>query len=752
MPTSFQQPINFRPKNPTRVDEFNFSGGLVTDIHETKLDLSQSPEEYNVTFNESGSIKTRNGYTRYNNDPQGASSDQSNFGTSTGTLALDDQNKFIAQTFQPSGEIECLQVDLSLAMDSSGESQRIRVELQDTSSSEPDSTLSQSQIKNIDGNSEATYSFRFRQPQTLSSGTTYAVVIKPITQGSVTSVNQVNVHHTGDDYASGNVLTSTDSGENWTADSAKDLKFRVYSGGDTGGTGLLRFYGPSGVQQLIAKIGNTLYRGNDSTGALASITLGSGNNLNTANHFDWTVANGTLLLVDGDNNIQKYRGSTKSNYSDGTIDVNNGSSSVTGNSTSWNANVETGEYIKLPDDKWYKITAVGSDTSITVEVDYQGSDASTESYTISPWGEVQGDLNRSESPSSLVTPAPDYIANHKSRIWTFKGNSLKFSALDLSIDGEHFNDWDTSNNAGEILISTRGGDTGTGLYSLGNSLYVFMRHSIWRVYGNSPANFEVRNVTQEIGLLDKRTLVEYNDTLTFLSDEGIYMFDGSNLKNISEGVINTHINSWANKTSPEAVLWDNAYLISYTPSGGNVNSEALFYDYDKQIFGKITNLYADSWSVWFGGTDNGEIHFISSNQGSIYKWDIGSNDDGYEIDTYYETPSIGFGANVNEKTMKRFYLQQLARGDYTMRTTMVQDIGGDEDTDEIDLNPGTNSLWDEASWDEDVWSSEGDVVTTRLSTFQGSAKYFKFKFEESGHDTGINILGMTSEVRTRRLV
>jgi hypothetical protein len=755
MALSFQNQINFRNVREQVVNEFSFNGGLIADRHETKLAPNESPNLSDVLFMDTESIKTRNGQRRYNADPIGSASDQSNTGASSGSLAIDAVGDYVAQTFQPSGTISCVQVDVYMAMQTSGQEQYVRAELWATSGGAPTTQITngQGQIKLVSGTSETAYNFRFKVPASLSSATTYAIIIKPFVRGSTQTVNQVNVYHRGATYANGAVFTSTDSGLNWTEDTAKDLRFVVYAGGNTGGTGLIRYYTSTGIQQLFTKIGTSLYRGNDNTGAMTAITLGSGASLATSQYLDWTIANDTLLVVDNSNRIQKYRGSTNANYTTGTISVTNGSATVTGSGTSWSTatNAEAGEYIKLPDGKWYRIISVGSNTSITIELSYQGSTLSGQTYTISPWGEVQGKLNSSVAPSGLVRPAPKYIENHINRIWTLEGNTLRFSVLDTSVSEEHFNDWDTSNNAGTIIIPSGEGDLGTGLYSLNNSLYVFQRRAIWRLYGNSPANFELRNVTNEIGMIDRKTLVEWNDLLIFLSDFGVYLFDGSNLKNVSENKVNSIIATWANKTSPCAVLWDNRYIISYTPSGGSHNSEALYLELADEKWGKLTNVYANVWSSWQGGTDNGEVYFVSSNQGTIYRWDIGGNDDGYEIPSLYDTPSLSFGSGMNDKAIKKFYLQQLALGDWDMQVSQFTDINALEINSEVNLLGGSVSLWDVAEWDVDSWSAEGSLVTTRVAEFQGLAKYFKFRFEQSGYDEGMEIIGMTSTARLRRL-
>lgn len=601
MPVSFKKNLTFTAKPEIRLDAFTFDGGLVVDVHETKLEPNQSPNMANVIFDDSHSIKTRNGYIKYNASSIGAT---------------------------------------------------------------------------------------------------------PI-------------------------------------------------------TGLMRFYGSGGVQQTLAKYGTTLYRGNDVAGTFASITLGSGVSLVSDSYTDSTIVNGTLLVVDGLNYIQKYRGSTNTNYATGTLSVTINSPVVTGSGTTWGTatNAVAGQYIQLPDGKWYQIVSIASNTQLVIECDYKAATASGQAYKIAAWGEVQGKLDSASAPSLLVRPAPSYIENYANRIWTLEGNTLRFSALDTSVSGEHFNDFDSANNAGAINLPSSKETAGTGIYAFNEALYIFQRQAIWRLSGNAPANFELKNLSSEVGLTSRRSLVEWNNLLIFLSNQGVVVFDGTNIRNISRKKINTLIESWSDKTSPAGVLWDNKYLLTYTPGGDSANTEAVFCDLAQgdigsgvglsvgSRWGRFTNIPANVFSSWNGGTDNGQIYFGSSAAGFVYLWDSGTTDSGTDIDWLYDTPSIGYEKNVDDKNLKKFYLQQVRTGDWNMTARLYTDINVGPTSSDINLAPGTSSLWGTMVWG-DNWSSEGDLITSQVGEFQGLAKYFKFRFE--GSDPA-EVLGLTSKVRTRRI-
>jgi hypothetical protein len=77
-----------------------------------------------------------------------------------------------------------------------------------------------------------------------------------------------------------------------------------------------------------------------------------------------------------------------SEYAVGTIAVTSGSATVTGTGTSWSANVTAGDYLRVDangrgdSSKWYRVSAVGSNTSITLTATFGEATESGLDYTI----------------------------------------------------------------------------------------------------------------------------------------------------------------------------------------------------------------------------------------------------------------------------------------------------------------------------------------------------------------------------------
>lgn len=80
----------------------------------------------------------------------------------------------------------------------------------------------------------------------------------------------------------------------------------------------------------------------------------------------------------------------------GTVSVTNGSTTVTGSGTSFTSALNVGDMIKVDaDGTWYKVAAIGSNTSLTLETAYAGTTASGQAATKEPLSASQTDLQAS---------------------------------------------------------------------------------------------------------------------------------------------------------------------------------------------------------------------------------------------------------------------------------------------------------------------------------------------------------------------
>lgn len=148
-----------------------------------------------------------------------------------------------------------------------------------------------------------------------------------------------------------------------------------------------------------------------------------------------------------------------SKYNTGTVAVTNGSASVTGTSTTWNTGgvVSVGDLFTITSSNViYTVSAITSDTQLTISANYGGATESGKSYTIStsftsnrtyPYIE-KGDAEQAAILKQTITDIDEDISG-------MLGGTVDFTVASLS--------------AGSVSVPslTFDGDTNTGVYHIG---------------------------------------------------------------------------------------------------------------------------------------------------------------------------------------------------------------------------------------------------------------------------------------------
>lgn len=119
-------------------------------------------------------------------------------------------------------------------------------------------------------------------------------------------------------------------------------------------------------------------------------------------------------------------------------------------------------------------------------------------------------------------PVSDFIAVHQNRVYVAAKATevLSFSALGI------YTDFSTSDDAGSIEITTRDTQGCSGLVQYANHIMYFKRNSIHELYGTGPFNYQMQALSDEIGCIAGRTIVEVMGKLLFLADDGVYEYVG----------------------------------------------------------------------------------------------------------------------------------------------------------------------------------------------------------------------------------
>jgi hypothetical protein len=142
------------------------------------------------------------------------------------------------------------------------------------------------------------------------------------------------------------------------------------------------------------------------------------------------------------------------------------------------------------------------------------------------------------------------------------------------------------------------GDYVTQVKEINSSLYLFLKHRIVRMYGSSPENYGFEIVSNYIGCIAPKTMFPWQDGYVFLSSSGLYYFDGTTPKRLTDpvqGIFNrTSVGSMGLETACGAVAGDTYYL-SYRDDDEYVTPTTDGPDLANRVLS--CNLYNGKWGV-----------------------------------------------------------------------------------------------------------------------------------------------------------
>ena len=233
---------------------------------------------------------------------------------------------------------------------------------------------------------------------------------------------------------------------------------------------------------------------------------------------------------------------------------------------------------------YHYVDTIEDDTSTTYHDDISNFDTSTTEI----------------APVSVDFTDTDFafMINHQDVTFLVKNNSD-------NIYYSHVNEpWSLANS---LRVGGEGSaEKITGLASYGGMVVVFKEKSIWTLDGLSEQTFFSRPVVKGIGCVSHHSIVQVDGLLYFWGKDGIYGFDGSLPKKISDPVqdvvmgrhyLRDHFIVGAEDEVNQSIIW------SYPASMSNENNKQLVF-----FYGNSKMVQRPSWSPW----DMGNINYIAT--------------------------------------------------------------------------------------------------------------------------------------------
>ena len=169
--------------------------------------------------------------------------------------------------------------------------------------------------------------------------------------------------------------------------------------------------------------------------------------------------------------------------------------------------------------------------------------------------------------------------------------------------------------------------------------------------------FDVVRVVAGTGCVSNSSIREVRNQLIFLAEDGIYSFNGVNVKKLSDRIEDTISRiTPGRRPFATAAHWrtNSLYLLAVSLDGSDANDHVLVYDYK--------NLHEDgtgSWWIWDNieaqhwledeGAYDDEALYFGDSQSRIYQMGVGKTDHGGTINSYVTTQRLGYGERARKQ-------------------------------------------------------------------------------------------------------
>lgn len=273
-------------------------------------------------------------------------------------------------------------------------------------------------------------------------------------------------------------------------------------------------------------------------------------------------------------------------------------------------------------------------------------------------GSALSDLNAADAPQGK------YITNDTNRVWIALGDTLYWSAfLDET-------DWTTAEDSGSVQYYTpRGGDI-TAIKRYYDRITLFKKDSMAEIQGRSFFNFQLVEISNDIGCVSFKTLVEVGDTLFWLGQNDVYAYSGGKPRPIGQR-IRSYLND-INTTHLSKCCAGTDGLRYYLCLVTGANTEPnIRFVYDPRYDVWLINALSEDFRYW---AQLNNVTYVGDDAGQTFQAFDGTDDDGTAITWSITSKAFNDGLPEAESEYKELHLQ----GYFPSGSTVSASVNTDE--------------------------------------------------------------------------
>lgn len=296
------------------------------------------------------------------------------------------------------------------------------------------------------------------------------------------------------------------------------------------------------------------------------------------------------------------------------------------------------------------------------------------------------------------------------------------------------------------------------MISFQNNLVFFTRNRKYVLYGTDLASFILKESPAKKGASSPNAIASDGNFIYFLSDDGVYKYNGGTDILLSKKV-EPLLSNMASKTDPKMWIFDNKVYLSFRTSGNANKNDLLIYDTVYNTWVHDTNVNIEDSNNWTSQSDTRKMIAGSSVMGQLYYGETGTNDLGQAIAFQYWTKYYSFDHPAAKHRLKRLYPHLRGEtGNYSITVQIDADELNSPSSNSVPLNAATH-LYGDAGLVYGTVASGGSGLTygnsvlalSRLSV-GGSNRKHQVRLIQSGVDNPIDFLGLTMYTKQQRAV
>ncbi len=315
-------------------------------------------------------------------------------------------------------------------------------------------------------------------------------------------------------------------------------------------------------------------------------------------------------------------------------------------------------------------------------------------------------------------------------------------------------DWNaTSTEGGFIDIDTNDGDIITGLALLLDSVVIFKRKSIWVLKGADPAYYTLIAAHAGVGCVSHWTIQNVLNNLVFLSEDGVYAFNGTGVTLLSDKIGPSLIGTgghtglnWKDIGNAEATVYQWKYWLS-VPTGLSSTNDALYLYHYLSPAWTVYDLKRASFAVMRPelSTDAPTLYGGDAGDGFVYEEATTDADNSAPIDAYFLTKNFDFSYPEHYKRFKRFFAYALSDASSgTLTVTATLDFSLSSTVLTLNLG-GSGSKWGSFTWGQATWGGQSNPIS-QTKGINGQARYIQFRVENNASGEPFTFLGIAIQV------